>query len=36
MALLKVEEKPFQSMGLIVVGFLTLAFAISAIIGAIG
>ncbi|MGB2728400.1 MAG: hypothetical protein WBD09_07970 [Halobacteriota archaeon] len=36
LVLLKVEEKPFQSMGLIVVGLLTLAFAISAIIGAIG
>lgn len=36
MGLLKVEEKPFQSMGLIAVGFLTLAFAISAIMGAIG
>ena len=36
MALLKVEEKPFQSMGLIVVGLLTLVFAISTIVGAIG
>ena len=36
LALLKVEEKPFQSMGLIAVGLLTLAFAISAIMDAIG
>ena len=35
MGLLKVEEKPFQSMGLIAVGLLTLVFALSAIIGAI-
>ena len=36
LALLKVEEKPFQSMGLVAVGFPTLAFAISTVIGAIG
>ena len=31
MASLKIEEKPFQSMGLVVVGLLTLVFAIYAI-----
>ena len=35
LALLKVEEKPFNSMGLLLIGLLTLAFAIYAIIGAI-
>ena len=35
MALLKIEEKPFQSMGLVVVGLLTLVFAIYAIMGII-
>ena len=35
LALLKVEEKPFNSMGLLLIGFLTLAFTIYAIIGAI-
>jgi len=36
MVWLDVEEKPFQSMGIIVVGLLTLAFAIYAIMGAVG
>ena len=35
LALLKIEEKPFNSMGLLLIGLLTLAFAIYAIIGAI-
>jgi len=35
LALLKIEEKPFNSMGLLLIGFLTLAFAIYAIIGII-
>ena len=35
LALLKVEEKPFNSMGLLLIGLLTLAFAIYTIIGAI-
>ena len=35
LALLKVEDKPFNSMGLLLIGLLTLAFAIYAIIGAI-
>lgn len=36
MALLDIEGKPFQSMGLIAVGLLTIAFAIYAIMGVIG
>lgn len=35
LALLKIEEKPFNSMGLLLIGLLTLAFAIYAIIGII-
>ena len=35
LALLKIEEKPFNSMGLLLIGLLTLAFAIYAIICAI-
>jgi len=35
LALLKIEEKPFNSMGILLIGLLTLAFAIYAIIGAI-
>ena len=35
LALLKVEDKTFDSMGLLLIGFFTLAFAIYAIIGAI-
>jgi len=35
LALLKVEEKPFNSMGILLIGLLTLAFAIYTIIGAI-
>ena len=35
LALLKIEENPFNSMGLLLIGFLTLAFAIYAIIGII-
>jgi hypothetical protein len=36
MALLDIEGKPFQSMGLIAMGLLTIAFAIYAIMGVVG